>query len=180
MNDISRLLDAIVFAAERHSTQRRKDAAASPYINHPLSLARMLAVEGGVDDVEVLMAAVLHDTVEDTKTEFLEIRERFGERVENFVAELTDDKKLCKGRRKELQIEHAPDKSVGAALVKLADKTCNLLDLAASPPADWSDARKREYFEWAKQVVDRLPAVSAPMRTQFDLAYEAGMRVPVR
>jgi guanosine-3',5'-bis(diphosphate) 3'-pyrophosphohydrolase len=171
MNDVQRLLDAILFAAERHKNQRRKDHEASPYINHPLALARLLAVDGGVTDVEVLMAAVLHDTIEDTETTADEIRARFGSRVTEIVLEVTDDKSLLKQRRKELQVEHAHLKSPEAALVKLADKTCNLRDVAIAPPVKWSLERRREYFDWAKQVVDGLPRVNAALRHAFDAAY---------
>ncbi len=165
------LLAAVMFAAERHRNQRRKDAEASPYINHPIALAHLLATTGGVSDVNVLRAAILHDTVEDTETTEIELRERFGEVVAGMVMELTDDKALPKQRRKELQIEHAPQKSKGAALVKLADKTCNLRDVAATPPIDWPLARRQAYFDWAKRVVDALPKVSVPLRQAFDEAY---------
>ena len=167
------LLDAVMFAAERHRNQRRKDAAASPYINHPIALAHLLATVGAVDDLDVLRAAILHDTVEDTETSEIELRERFGDVVADMVMEVTDDKSLPKLRRKELQIEHAPHKSPGAVLVKLADKTCNLRDIAVAPPADWSTARRQEYFDWAKRVVDALPLVSAPMLAVFAQAYAA-------
>jgi len=171
MDDTSRLLDAAVFAAQRHRDQRRKDAEATPYINHPLSVARLLAVEGGVSDVEVLMAALLHDTIEDTETTAEELRERFGERVTSIVLEVTDDKSLSKTRRKELQVEHAHHKTAGGALVKIADKTCNLRDVANSPPAGWPIERRREYFDWARAVVEHLPAVPQHLRDEFAAAY---------
>src|SRR5664279_3761607 len=157
------LLAAISFAATKHSRQRRKDVDASPYINHPLQLAHVLATEGGVTDVETLMAAVLHDTVEDTLTTYEELAGAFGETVATAVMEVTDDKKLAPAVRKERQVDHAPHLSERAALVKLADKTSNLRDIASSPPADWSLERKQEYFDWAKRVVDRLPRVSLKM-----------------
>src|ERR1039458_5811510 len=69
---------ALAFAAEKHRHQRRKDAAASPYINHPIAVATALAVEGGVTDDVILLAACLHDTVEDTETTFEELEETFG------------------------------------------------------------------------------------------------------
>ena len=165
------LLDALMFAAQRHRNQRRKDAEASPYINHPIALAHLLATTGGIDNVDVLCAAILHDTVEDTETTEAELRERFGDAVAGIVVEVTDDKELPKQRRKELQVEHAPHKSVGATLVKLADKTCNLRDIAAAPPADWTLARRQEYFDWAKRVVDALPHVNARLRQAFEEAY---------
>ena len=167
------LLDAMMFAAERHKNQRRKDAEALPYINHPIALAHLLATTGGIDDIEVLQAAILHDTIEDTETTEQELRQRFGDTVTDIVVEVTDDKSLPKQRRKELQVENAPHKSRGAALVKLADKTCNLRDMAAAPPADWPMFRRQEYFDWAKQVVDGLPLYSDEMLRAFAEAYEA-------
>lgn len=167
------LLDAVMFAAERHKNQRRKDVEASPYINHPIALAHLLATTGGVEDLVVLRAAILHDTVEDTETTEAELRARFGDAVADIVMEVTDDKALPKQRRKELQVEHAPHKSSGAALVKLADKTCNLRDIAAAPPADWPLFRRQEYFDWVKRVVDGLPPVNDAMLRAFADAYAA-------
>lgn len=173
MNPLGQLLDAVLFAAERHRNQRRKDVEASPYINHPIALAHLLSTTGNVADLAVLQAAVLHDTIEDTETTEAELRERFGDEVTEIVLEVSDNKALPKQRRKELQVEHAPHKSRGAALVKLADKTCNLRDIALAPPADWSLQRRQEYFDWAKRVVDGLPPVSAELRGAFDAAYSA-------
>ena len=165
------LFEALAFAAHKHRAQRRKDVEASPYINHPIALARTLAVEGGIGDTKTLIAAVLHDTVEDTDTSFEEIRAMFGAKVADVVREVTDDKTLEKADRKRLQIEHAPHMSKRAALVKLADKTSNLRDVATSPPRGWPLERKREYFDWAKAVVDQLPPVSKRLRAAFDEAY---------
>jgi len=167
----SQLFEALAFAAHKHRAQRRKDVEASPYINHPIALARTLAVEGGIKDTKTLIAAVLHDTVEDTDTSFEEIRALFGAKVADVVREVTDDKTLEKADRKRLQIEHAPHMSKRAALVKLADKTSNLRDVATSPPRGWSQERKRAYFDWAKAVVDQLPPVSKRLRAAFDEAY---------
>ena len=167
----SQLFEALAFAAHKHRRQRRKDVEASPYINHPIALARTLSVEGGIVDTKTLIAAVLHDTVEDTDTSFEEIRALFGAKVAATVREVTDDKTLDKPDRKRLQIEHAPHMSRRAALVKLADKTSNLRDVASSPPRGWPLARRRAYFDWAKAVVDRLPPVSKRLRAAFDEAY---------
>ncbi len=172
-SDVARLLDALAFAAEKHRRQRRKDVEASPYINHPIALAHLLATTGRITDLVVLQAAALHDTLEDTDTRFEELVERFGERVASVVAEVTDDKALPKATRKAHQVEHASHKSPEAALVKLADKTCNLRDIASAPPADWSPERRREYFDWAKRVVDALPVHHPELRAAFDAAYEA-------
>lgn len=171
-----RLISAIAFAAHKHRDQRRKDAAASPYINHPIGLANVLANEGGITDETVLIAAVLHDTVEDTQTTEQELHDLFGRDIARIVLEVTDDKSLPKAERKRLQIEHAGAISSRAKLVKLADKICNLRDLAESPPADWSLERKREYFEWAKSVVNALRGAHPGLEQIFDAAYDAGRR----
>ena len=170
--DLAALLQAINFAAEKHRNQRRKDKDASPYINHPIALATLLAT-ARIDDLKVLQAAILHDTIEDTDTSYEELVDKFGEAVAGVVMEVTDDKSLEKSRRKELQIEHAPNVSREAALVKIADKICNLRDVAAAPPANWSTDRRREYFDWAKRVVDALPMVSESLLAEFKVAFSA-------
>jgi guanosine-3',5'-bis(diphosphate) 3'-pyrophosphohydrolase len=169
--ELALLLKALAFAAHKHRDQRRKDAQASPYINHPIALADVLVNEAGVTDVEVLCAALLHDTVEDTATTPEELRELFGARVAGIVAEVTDDKTLPKEERKRLQVEHAPRLSAEAKLVKLADKICNVRDVATHPPARWDLPRRREYFEWAKSVVDRLRGADPRLEAAFDRAY---------
>lgn len=165
------LLKALAFAAHKHRDQRRKDQEASPYINHPIALANVLVNEGGVADVEVLCAALLHDTLEDTATTPEELVEAFGERIARIVGEVTDDKALPKAERKRMQIEHAPALSREAKLVKLADKICNVRDVAERPPQGWDLARRREYFDWAKRVVDGLRGTHRPLEAAFDAAY---------
>ena len=161
-------MKAVAFAADKHRNQRRKDAEASPYINHPIALANVLANEGGVADVTVLCAAVLHDTIEDTETTSEELRAIFGAKVASVVMEVTDDKSLEKSVRKQRQVEHAPHISTEAKLVKLADKICNLRDILASPPADWTAERKQNYFEWAAKVVAGLRGVHPGLESVFD------------
>ena len=165
------IVHALEFAAHKHRDQRRKDAQASPYINHPIALANVLVHEGAVDDPAVLSAALLHDTVEDTETTPAELREAFGEKIAGIVLEVTDDKSLLKAERKRLQIEHAAHISREAKLVKLADKICNVRDVADHPPAKWDLTRRREYFEWAKAVVDQLRGVHPALEKKFDEAY---------
>lgn len=167
------LIDAVAFAAHKHRNQRRKDVDASPYINHPIALTRVLLVEARVTDEKTLLGAVLHDTLEDTETTFDDLRERFGRKVAELVAEVTDNKSLPKARRKALQIEHAPHLSQRAKLVKLADKICNLRDVAAHPPHDWPLARRRKYFDWAKAVIDGLRGADRRLESLFDTAYAA-------
>jgi guanosine-3',5'-bis(diphosphate) 3'-pyrophosphohydrolase len=169
--ELALLLKALAFASLKHRDQRRKDAQASPYINHPIALADLLVNEGGVTDVEVLCAALLHDTIEDTETTPQELEREFGRKIASIVLEVSDNKMLRKGTRKRMQVEHAANASYEAKLVKLADKTCNLRDVNARPPATWDLARRREYFDWAKEVVDRLRGVHQELEAAFDAAY---------
>jgi len=169
--DISRVIRAIEFAAKKHRMQRRKDSDASPYINHPIDLMHVLCIDGGIRDPRILAAAALHDTIEDTETTPNELVAEFGADVANLVVEMTDDKSLPKMERKRLQIEHARHMSKDGALVKLADKICNLRDMAASPPENWSLEQRIEYFDWAKAVVDGLPRVNSRLLKMFEEAY---------
>ena len=162
------LIGALAFAANKHRNQRRKDAAASPYINHPIDVASVLAVEAGITDDRVLIAAILHDTVEDTETTQRELAQHFGDDVAAMVAEVTDDKKLRKEKRKQLQIEHAPHLSNSAKLIKIADKICNVRDLAANPPAGWTASRRTEYLLWAAAVTDGCRGVNPVLEQIFD------------
>ena len=173
MSDTTLILKAASFAAYKHRNQRRKDAHASPYINHPLELSRVLAEEGGVTDAATLCAALLHDTVEDTDTTPDELKRVFGAEIAGIVSEVTDDTSLRKADRKRMQVEHAAHISEKAKLVKLADKICNLRDVATAPPQGWPLERRQEYFEWAKQVIDQLRGVYPRLETIFDAAYEA-------
>jgi guanosine-3',5'-bis(diphosphate) 3'-pyrophosphohydrolase len=167
-NPLGAFVKAVAFAADKHRNQRRKDAEASPYINHPIALANVLANEGGVVDVTVLCAAVLHDTIEDTETTSEELQAIFGPKVASVVMQVTDDKSLEKSLRKQRQVEHAPHISAEAKLVKLADKISNLRDIIASPPADWSAERKQAYFEWAAKVVAGVRGVHPGLESVFD------------
>jgi guanosine-3',5'-bis(diphosphate) 3'-pyrophosphohydrolase len=176
MNDIKLVIDALEFAAHVHRDQRRKGSTATPYINHPIALARILAVEAGVSDPVVIAASLLHDTVEDCGVLPAELAQRFGHEVADIVAEVTDDKSLPKARRKELQIEHAAHASERAKLVKLADKIANVRDITINPPADWSESRRLEYVNWAKQVVDKLRGANAFLEALFDAVYADAVR----
>lgn len=164
------LLRTIAFAADKHRRQRRKDADASPYINHPIAVAAVLAIEGDVTDRATLVAATLHDTVEDTETTFQELSGQFGEDVSNLVREVTDDKSLDKALRKQLQIEHAAKSSDKAKQIKLADKICNIRDIMSSPPADWTLQRRTEYLDWSCKVVSGCRGVNEKLEQVFDEA----------
>jgi guanosine-3',5'-bis(diphosphate) 3'-pyrophosphohydrolase len=168
---MNNLIKALAFAADKHRNQRRKDADASPYINHPIALADVLANEAGIEDERVLVAAILHDTIEDTEATEQEVVRHFGQEVADIVCEVTDDKALPKAERKRLQVEHAPTLSRRAKLVKLADKIANLRDIASSPPKDWPLERRQEYFDWAKAVVEGVRGVHPELERIFDEAY---------
>lgn len=168
-------IKAVAFAANKHKKQRRKDVDASPYINHPIALADVLANEGDIVDVNVLCAAVLHDTVEDTKTTEQELIDSFGSKIASIVMEVTDDKNLDKAERKLMQIEHASHASKEAKLVKLADKICNLRDILEHPPEDWDSSRKFEYFDWAGKVVAGVRGSNVELERIFDELLTKGL-----
>ena len=170
---IAVILRAAKFAADAHRDQRRKDRNASPYINHPLALADILANEGGITDPDVIVAALLHDVVEDTDTHITDVHAKFGMAVASIVAEVTDDTSLDSAERKRLQVVKAASKSDQAKLVKLADKTCNLRDIVSAPPVDWAVERRIAYFDWAKDVVEGLRGVNPALERAFDDIYDA-------
>lgn len=171
--NLSLVLQSLAFATEKHRGQVRKGADALPYIQHPIALATILWHEAGVQDADVLAAAILHDTVEDTATTQDELEKHFGHRVAGIVAEVTDDKSLAKPVRKAAQVEHAAHLSHEARLVKIADKICNLRDMANTPPVDWNLERRREYFDWAQSVVDRMRGTHEGLEALFDKAVRA-------
>jgi guanosine-3',5'-bis(diphosphate) 3'-pyrophosphohydrolase len=169
--ELSLMVRALAFAAGKHRDQRRKDLDASPYINHPIALADVLVNEAGVTDVEVIAAALLHDTIEDTETTAEELDQAFGSRIRRIVEEVTDDQMLEKQERKRMQILHAPHLSDQARLVKLSDKICNLRDIVGCPPRGWSLQRRQAYFDWSKKVIDGLRGGNPVLEDIFDEAY---------
>ncbi len=168
MDEVRKLIEAAAFAAGKHTGQKRKGKDEEPYINHPLEVADLLVSVGGVDDTDVIIAALLHDTVEDTGTTKQDIEARFGKAAADIVIEVTDDKSLPKAERKRLQVEHAPHLSTGAKLVKLADKISNITDILESPPKGWDEQRRREYVQWGVDVVAGLRGTNAELERQFD------------
>ena len=162
------LLKALHFAADKHRDQRRKNVEASPYINHPIEVAELLARVGGVTDVVTLQGAILHDTIEDTKTTPTELEEAFGSAVRAVVEEVTDDKNLQKQDRKRLQIEHAPHLSERAKQIELADKISNVRGVTHTPPAKWSLERRTEYLDWTEQVVAGLRGSNPALEKLYD------------
>lgn len=177
MNNLTKLVEAISFAAKKHRSQKRKGADEEPYINHPLEVLNLLTSVGKIEDFDILIAAVLHDTIEDTETTKEEISELFGANVGAMVLELTDDKSLPKATRKQLQIEHAPHISDGAKQIKLCDKISNIRDVTENPPDGWSNERRLEYVGWGEKVVAGLRGVNADLEKRFDETVNMARRV---
>lgn len=172
------LLRAAVFAARVHAGHRRKGAAAEPYVNHVLEVAQILAEHGAPE--EAILAALLHDTVEDSDRDPEPVTQarlaaEFGPAVAAIVAEVTDDKSLPKEARKALQVRQAPQKSDAAKMLKLADKISNLRAIMASPPAGWEHARRVEYVGWAGRVAAGLKGANPALDALFEATYRAAM-----
>ena len=173
--DIARLLSAVHFAADQHRDHRRKGSIAAPYINHPIQVAQQLAEAGCQDDVELLMAAVLHDVIEDTETTPAQLAGRFGKAVTDIVLEVTDDKDLPEQERKLIAVSTAAAKSRQAQLLKLSDLTANTRDVVEHPP-NWSRERKVRYFDWAENVVNQLRGLHPALEEQFDEVLRRGRK----
>ncbi len=177
MTDLQGFLRAAAFAARKHQHQRRKDAEASPYINHPLRVAALLAEEGGVTDPLTLTAAVLHDTLEDTETTPEELATAFGAVVRDLVQEVTDDKRLPKAERKMRQTATASRLSDRAKLIRITDKIANVHDVTHHPPAHWDLRRRRDYLEWTAQVVAGCRGVNPRLEVLYDGVLEEGITI---
>jgi guanosine-3',5'-bis(diphosphate) 3'-pyrophosphohydrolase len=172
--DTLKILKAAHFAASKHSKQKRKGEDAIPYINHPIEVAMLIAEVGEITDTEVLIAAILHDTIEDTETTSKEVEAIFGKRVLDLVLEVTDDKSLPKLTRKQLQVEHAPSLSPEATLIKIADKISNIKGVIHSPPVKWTHQRRKEYLEWAEKVIGSCKKVNSALEAHFYKTLEEG------
>jgi len=174
--DLELVTRAADFAARAHATQHRKGLAEEPYVNHLTEVAALLAGAIEDDDVELIAAAYLHDTLEDTATRYEDLDMQFGANIARLVAEVTDDKSLPKAERKRLQVETMASKSARAQLLKIADKTSNLRSLVASPPVGWSKARLLEYIEWAEAVVCQARGRNTVLDAAFASALDTARR----
>ena len=162
------VLAALRFAALKHRYQRRKGEEGFPYLHHCIEVADTLAGPGGVTDPEVLAASVLHDTLEDTDATGDELERNFGLRVRRLVEEVSDDRSLTRERRRAVQVEKAPTLSAEAKLIKLADKICNVGDVAYAPPVGWSPERCAEYVEWTALVVAGCRGANGALEERYD------------
>ncbi len=177
---MKKIVDASHFAAKKHANQRRKNIEETPYINHPLEVAQLLANTGGIADEDILSAALLHDTLEDTFTETGEIASEFGPVVLGYILEVTDDKSLLKAERKRRKVEHASTMSDGAKLVSLGDRIANLRSVAHEPPAKWNADRQIEYFQWSYQVFEGLRGTNESLEELFKKEFEEGLKIVTR
>jgi len=166
--ELNQIFNAVIFAAKKHQGQVRKDKSRSPYVTHPVLVAQTLLEIGGVTESNILVAALLHDTIEDTSTTREQVRTNFGEDVLSLVLEVTDDKSLEKMERKRLQVLHAPHLSSRAKLIKLADKLTNCQDILFSPPRDWPLKRRQEYIQWGADVVSQMRSTNPELEAAFD------------
>lgn len=164
---MQRLLTAIQFAIRKHNgqTRKNKDGAPIPYIEHPIETARLLALHG-VEDESVLMAAVLHDTLEDTSATVEELEDLFGKAITSIVKEVTDDKTMGKNEQKEEQIRRAPHYSDAAKLVKLADCTHNIYSILTHPP-NWKPESVKGYIRVKRRLVNLIKDVNPELAKKF-------------
>jgi guanosine-3',5'-bis(diphosphate) 3'-pyrophosphohydrolase len=172
MNDLVRIMKAADSAARWHVDQRRKGAAQEPYLNHLLEVASLVAEATGGREPDLVIAALLHDAVEDVGVTEAQVAQQFGAGVAGIVMEVTDDKSLPKAERKLRQVASAGHKSREARMIKLADKTSNLRTISVSPASDWSVQRRLDYVQWARDVVAQVRGVSPWLEAQFDAAAE--------
>ena len=164
---------AYVYAMKKHGHQRR--ASGDPYFSHPLEVAAILT-DMHLDEATIAVA-LLHDTIEDTETTREELDTTFGAEIRQLVEEVTDDKELDKEVRKQRQIEHAPELSYRAKLIKLADLTCNLTDVLDDPPSSWSNERCMEYLEWTEQVIAGCRRTNKKLEQDYDRLVARGRKL---
>ena len=168
--DLARLTRAYLVASRVHADQRRRGAADIPYINHPAEVAHLVAEAGAPEDV--VIAAILHDAVEDSDMSVDELRGAFGERVAELVAALTnppDWDGLPKPEMKARQAEHVRTAAPEVKLIKIADQTSNVTDVACDPSA-WELARAHAYLAGSALVVDACRGAGDSLEAAFDAA----------
>lgn len=181
MSDVARIIIATDFATYAHRMQKRKGALAEPYIGHPIDVMKRLS-QCGVTDVDVLMAGLCHDVIEDCDVTPQQLEEVIGARATSMVMECTDDKSLDKVTRKRLQLSHAYGASEGARHIKIADKTSNTASMALDPPIGWSAARIKGTMQWHTAVVlessrktYEYPSTKQLKAQFFDVLYSSGI-----
>ena len=166
---------ALKFASTKHQFQSRKGKSNPPFINHLIDVSYILQKYGEINDQDILAAAFLHDTIEDTDTSYEELNNQFNENIANMVLDLTDDKSLPANERKRQQILKATTLKANSRMIKLADKISNIKDITLDPPNNWSDERLLAYLHWAKDVVDQIRETNEKLENLFDEWYYKGL-----
>jgi guanosine-3',5'-bis(diphosphate) 3'-pyrophosphohydrolase len=164
---------ADAFASRAHAGQYRKGPGKIPYVHHSRAVASILRDEAGITDRETLIAALLHDTIEDTGTSHAQLVQLFGQVVADTVRELTNEVAPPDGKTAS-QIRHAGKLSARAAHIKVADKTANMRDIINTPPP-WPPARKRQYYDDARAVVAAMSAHHPKLDDLFNQIYLTGI-----
>ena len=167
------LIDALNFAAEKHQYQRRNGYDRLPYINHLIKVVKTMMEVAQVTDEVILLAAILHDVIEDTDLTEEALAYRFNPKTAAIVRELSDDMTLEHAKRKQLQIVRAKGLSKAARMIRIADKVCNMRDLMSYPMIEWSVEKKRAYVKNSIQVVDEIRGTNAALENWFDETVEA-------
>ena len=174
MIDPERYVAALRFAAERHAAQRVPDSEL-PYLVHVVSVAAetLAALPAAPVDANLAVScALLHDTIEDTKTTYGELAERFGSAVADGVQALSKDPALPKADRMADSLRRIQAQPHAVWMVKLADRITNLAD----PPRYWTPDKRRAYHDEAIAIADALgaasPALEARIRARI-AAYQA-------
>jgi (p)ppGpp synthase/HD superfamily hydrolase len=160
--------EAADLAARRHSGIPRKGRTKEPYVNHLAEVASILAKVTNGGDAELIAAAWLHDTIEDTDTTEKELAQQFGARVAGLVAEVTDNMSLGKEERRRRQIADAPKKTPPAKLIKIADKISNIRARIVPHPDAEQRTELQDYTDWAEQVAAGCKGENAALDQLFD------------
>jgi guanosine-3',5'-bis(diphosphate) 3'-pyrophosphohydrolase len=174
-DEVAALTRAYSLAARAHADQRRKGRAGVPYVNHCCEVAE-LAAEAGAP-FETVLAAVLHDVVEDSETTREEIATTFGATVAARVAGVTNPPEwdgLARRAMKALQAEHMKSAEPEAKRIKIADQTSNLRDIARYSDG-WDADDAHEYIEGAELVVAACRGADPMLEAAFDTAAAEAM-----
>jgi len=153
MKETNTLYDKALTFAEKHHSGQMRDDGATPYIEHPKKVAKILREVAGVTDESILSAGLLHDMIEDSEVSYDDLEKAFGVRIAGLVAELTNDKRLPKQLSREDLIRRLPGMSQEAALIKLADIYSNAQDMGS---ADWTEERKAKYLVYLRRIVETI------------------------
>jgi guanosine-3',5'-bis(diphosphate) 3'-pyrophosphohydrolase len=162
------LLEAVAFAARAHQGQLRKDGR-TPYVSHVFRVGLVLREVFGIDDREALTAAILHDTVEDTTTDFDDLQEKFGREVAGWVAALSKDKRRPEPEREKAYVEALAAGPWQVKVCKLADVFDNLMDSVTATPEQQQRAYRNAHRYLDALQPDLPPQANHPWEVVTEL-----------